>query len=395
MNTATHWLIKVVLILAVCFGALLWKAGTRDASGATSPVPGAIAGVMILALLAMKPTKKKREPDPATKPLDKKGDDKPTRKPPVPGSAPVSKLADPPEPLLGNPTFPPEATPLPISLPISETPASNAKVVVENRKIIPQPLPKKTIMKPEPEPKPSALPFIDDEPFYEEVAREFESDSMKPGLWTKAFAEADGDKEKSKVVYIRLRVAQLLAAKEAELKELQRLEDERIRAEEEARLQAAKLEAAKLKMKEKEAELEKRRQLEEQKRLQEQKQRSEEEAEKDPAQFRKNAALRLKEDLESLACYPTRISKGKTYFYSFKGCTFYVSSDEILFILKVDTDLPKEILVSRKLGDFIEMTLGIWEPGVTGIIHLKNGTQFRLDLDVFSRKALSEWAKKR
>lgn len=104
--------------------------------------------------------------------------------------------------------------------------------------------PKKTIMKPEPEVNPPADPIIDDEPFYEDVAKEMESDAIKPGLWTKAFVEAGGDNERTKVVYIRLRVAQLIGAKEAELKELQRLEQERIKAEEKARLKAAREEAA-------------------------------------------------------------------------------------------------------------------------------------------------------
>jgi hypothetical protein len=252
------------------------------------------------------------------------------------------------------------------------------------------------------DPKPSALPFIDDESFYEEVAKELESDSMKPGLWTKALVEADGEQERVKPIYIRLRVAQLLTAKEAELRELQRLEDERIRVEEEARLQAAKLEAAELeaaeleaaelerKEKEAEAALEKRRQLEAA-----ELERKEKEAEAALEKRRQlEAAQRLKKDLESLACYSTRICKGETYFYLFKQCTFYVSSDEILFIPKVCTDLPTEILVSRKRGDYIKMTLGIYEPGVTGIIHLKDGTQFRLNLDRESKYALSEWAKR-
>lgn len=95
-----------------------------------------------------------------------------------------------------------------------------------------------TIMKPDPVEQPSESPLLDDEPFYEEVAKEIESDTMKPGLWTKAFAEADGDDNQAKAIYIRLRVAQLISAKEAEMKELQRLEEERIKAEEHARIAA-------------------------------------------------------------------------------------------------------------------------------------------------------------
>lgn len=132
------------------------------------------------------------------------------------------------------------------------------------------------IMKLKPKGKPSTPPIIDDEPFYEEVAKELKSDAMKPGLWTKAVAEAEGGQEKVKSIYIRLRVAQLRAAKEAELRELQRLEDERIKAEEEA----AKKEAAR-----QEAEL---RELQ---RLENERIRAEEEAAKQEAAREKAAKL--------------------------------------------------------------------------------------------------------
>ena len=139
---------------------------------------------------------------------------------------------------------------------VPKTPPNGAEVIIQSRNIAPQPLSPKAIMKPEPEQRPSALPFIDDEPFYEEVAKEFETDSMKPGLWTKALAEADGEQDRVKPIYIRLRVAQLLAAKEAELRSLQRLENERIKAEEEAaKKEAAREEAARQEAARKEAEL--------------------------------------------------------------------------------------------------------------------------------------------
>lgn len=136
--------------------------------------------------------------------------------------------------------------------------------------------------------------------------------------------------------------------------------------------------------------------MQELKQRSEEKRRKEEEekAEKDPAQIRKTSAKRLKSDLGNLACYSTQICDGETYFYLFKKCLFYVSSDEILFIPKACKHLPTEILVSRKLGDYIQMTLGIWEPGVTGIIQLKNGSRFRLNLGSESKKALREWAKR-
>jgi len=49
---------------------------------------------------------------------------------------------------------------------------------------------------------------MNDEPFYDVVATEIQQ-GLKPGLWTKAFADANGDQTKARVIYIRQRVAQL------------------------------------------------------------------------------------------------------------------------------------------------------------------------------------------
>lgn len=43
---------------------------------------------------------------------------------------------------------------------------------------------------------------------YEIVAEELRRNSLKQGLWAKAFAEADGDEPKARAAYIRYRVAQ-------------------------------------------------------------------------------------------------------------------------------------------------------------------------------------------
>lgn len=52
---------------------------------------------------------------------------------------------------------------------------------------------------------------VPDEPFYETVVAEIAKRDIKPGLWAKAFAQSQGDKEKAKAAYIRLRVDQLRA----------------------------------------------------------------------------------------------------------------------------------------------------------------------------------------
>lgn len=48
-----------------------------------------------------------------------------------------------------------------------------------------------------------------DSDFYDQVAEEIESDNLIPGVWTRAFAEADGDENRAKALYIKLRVAAL------------------------------------------------------------------------------------------------------------------------------------------------------------------------------------------
>ena len=50
---------------------------------------------------------------------------------------------------------------------------------------------------------------MDDETFYERVANELAIAGPLPGLWARAFAESDGDDNRAKALYLRLRVAQL------------------------------------------------------------------------------------------------------------------------------------------------------------------------------------------
>jgi hypothetical protein len=45
--------------------------------------------------------------------------------------------------------------------------------------------------------------------FFDAVAKELEQQHLDRGLWTKAFAEADGDDARARALYIRLRAAQL------------------------------------------------------------------------------------------------------------------------------------------------------------------------------------------
>jgi hypothetical protein len=68
---------------------------------------------------------------------------------------------------------------------------------------------------------------------YDEVAEELQAKTMVPGLWTRAFAEAGGQMDRARALYIKYRVAQL--AHEA---------SEQLRQEQRATREAAKQQAA-------------------------------------------------------------------------------------------------------------------------------------------------------
>lgn len=51
---------------------------------------------------------------------------------------------------------------------------------------------------------------MDDEKFYQAVADELRSNRINDALWTKAIAKSMGDENKTKAVYIQLRVDQLM-----------------------------------------------------------------------------------------------------------------------------------------------------------------------------------------
>ena len=55
---------------------------------------------------------------------------------------------------------------------------------------------------------------MDDDHLYEQVSEEMTAGDIKPGMWTKAYANAMGDENKAKAIYIRMRV-ETLAREEA------------------------------------------------------------------------------------------------------------------------------------------------------------------------------------
>ncbi|MFA5572776.1 MAG: hypothetical protein WDA42_06690 [Candidatus Bathyarchaeia archaeon] len=54
-----------------------------------------------------------------------------------------------------------------------------------------------------------SIPSLTSDELYQRVAEELRQNSIRQGLWAKAFAEADGDKAKTQAAYIRYRVAEL------------------------------------------------------------------------------------------------------------------------------------------------------------------------------------------
>ncbi|MCB1900244.1 MAG: hypothetical protein KDH16_13185 [Rhodocyclaceae bacterium] len=50
---------------------------------------------------------------------------------------------------------------------------------------------------------------MDEKELYKTIARELDANRMDPARWTQAFAEAEGDREKARAIYIRLRHADL------------------------------------------------------------------------------------------------------------------------------------------------------------------------------------------
>jgi hypothetical protein len=58
-----------------------------------------------------------------------------------------------------------------------------------------------------------------DDKFYDEVACEMQEKPLIAGLWTKAFAEMEGDDAKARALYIKYRVAQLMVANRKRIEE--------------------------------------------------------------------------------------------------------------------------------------------------------------------------------
>jgi uncharacterized RDD family membrane protein YckC len=62
-------------------------------------------------------------------------------------------------------------------------------------------------------------PALDEDAIYAIIADEIESGKTDKGLWTRLFAELDGDEKKTKLAYIKQRAAKLIAAEQLRIQE--------------------------------------------------------------------------------------------------------------------------------------------------------------------------------
>lgn len=63
-------------------------------------------------------------------------------------------------------------------------------------------------------------PVVDEDGIYAEIAQELESGLINKGLWTRLFAECDGDEKQTRVLYIRQRAERLIGAERIRLERL-------------------------------------------------------------------------------------------------------------------------------------------------------------------------------
>jgi uncharacterized RDD family membrane protein YckC len=65
-------------------------------------------------------------------------------------------------------------------------------------------------------------PALDEDAIYAIIADEIESGKTDKGLWTRLYAELDGDEKKTKVAYIKQRIEKIMVSERARLEETQK-----------------------------------------------------------------------------------------------------------------------------------------------------------------------------
>lgn len=61
-----------------------------------------------------------------------------------------------------------------------------------------------------------STPIIVEARLYEQIAQELEANTVDKGVWTKAYAQAEGDDKQTRAFYIKARLSRLLALENAQ-----------------------------------------------------------------------------------------------------------------------------------------------------------------------------------
>ena len=72
---------------------------------------------------------------------------------------------------------------------------------------------------------------IDEDAIYAAIAKEIKTGATDEGLWTRLFAECDGDENKTKVAYIKQRAERIRTLEQARIAKIEKLREETAAAE--------------------------------------------------------------------------------------------------------------------------------------------------------------------
>lgn len=138
-----------------------------------------------------------------------------------------------------RPTFATSASPAyaptPSNAPVRNSQSSPDTISMSTSTTSPEAAPSSTLQTSQQAPAVAPIAF-DEDAAYEVVANEMESGKTDKGLWTRLFAELDGDEKKTKIAYIKQRAEKLMVAERVRTEQRKREEVEQLRQAEEEQL---------------------------------------------------------------------------------------------------------------------------------------------------------------
>jgi hypothetical protein len=172
---------------------MFWRKVRAQPASAGNPGAAAIADTARPDNKPSTPASQTKRPEEAAKPV-KAAQTAASVAPPIAETVPPPVAAPKTAP-------PPPATPIPVASPpeIKAVPVYAPKAAAPE---IPNSIP----------PPPTALEDDVVDRIYAKIAKELETGSMIKGLWTRLYAECDGDEKRAKVLYIKQRAEKLIAA---------------------------------------------------------------------------------------------------------------------------------------------------------------------------------------